>query len=303
MEQLSSALDIPRYAAVGILATLWDWAGRFTPRGDIGKYSNLVIARKIGWTENPDSLINALVETGWLEEAEDEVRLYIHDWHEHCEDWVHAHLARHTQTFAIGEMPKLSKLSQKERDEAKERYRQKAEEAKLAAANGSQRQPAKPNQTKPGPNPLPRDPAPESTGLALVPGEEEGPDPQLIADKLATELHARHPEPCSLPLAKKAAARALFRYKDQDPQKIAAAMIETHRAHCELWALRRAENPNSYVPHVHVWLEEERYLQKGSIPIKIRGHPRDKKQAAREQFDRLVMRDLEDAKQQKIHRR
>lgn len=56
-----------------------------------------------------------------------------------------------------------------------------------------------------------------------------------------------------------------------------------------------------YTPTLANYLERNRW--KESIRPRNRGQPPDKKQAAREQFDRLVMRDLEDAKQQKIHRR
>lgn len=131
MEALALALNKEIYAAVGILNVMWDWAARFTPSGDIGKYSDAVIARKIGWTGDPAELVNALVASRWLDRS-DICRLFIHDWPDHCEDTVHATLARHGQYFANGLKPKMVKLGAKEKIEAEIRY------AQNNAANGCQ---------------------------------------------------------------------------------------------------------------------------------------------------------------------
>lgn len=68
--ELAEELDIPFVYAVGILECLRLWCADYIPKGNIGKYSNHVIARHgVGWTEaDPDKLISALCKTGWLAE-------------------------------------------------------------------------------------------------------------------------------------------------------------------------------------------------------------------------------------------
>ena len=73
--------------ARGIVASLWYLAGCETPRGDIGSLSNRRIAAGMGYTGDADELVGWLVESGWLD-ISPEHRLVIHDWYDHCEEWV-----------------------------------------------------------------------------------------------------------------------------------------------------------------------------------------------------------------------
>jgi hypothetical protein len=114
MEDLAARLDRELPLAVGILSILWDFAATFTPRGDIGKYSNEILSRKLGWRGDPGTLIDALIASGWLDRDEGH-RLLIHDWPTHCEDSVHAKLARDHLYFANGQAPRLAKLDAKEK--------------------------------------------------------------------------------------------------------------------------------------------------------------------------------------------
>jgi len=50
MDHLSALLEIPRYAAVGIVESVWHLAQQYAKRGDIGKFAPEVIARKIDWS-------------------------------------------------------------------------------------------------------------------------------------------------------------------------------------------------------------------------------------------------------------
>jgi hypothetical protein len=115
---LADILDIPIPYAVGILESLWHWTAKFAKRGDVGKYTNKFIASGIKWPDDPDSLIDALVNasaggcSGLLDRS-DGCRLLVHDWSEHCEDSIHMALARSVELFADGTMPKLTKLSGK----------------------------------------------------------------------------------------------------------------------------------------------------------------------------------------------
>jgi hypothetical protein len=131
MEDLAARLDRELPLAVGILNILWDFAATFTPRGDIGKYSDEILSRKLDWRGDPGKLIEALIASGWLDRDERH-RLLIHDWPTHCEDSVHAKLARERLYFANGQTPRFPKLDAKEK---------KAATAFYAAASGSQRQP------------------------------------------------------------------------------------------------------------------------------------------------------------------
>ncbi len=84
---LASRLDISRAHAVGILNLLFDFTATYTPQGDIGKHRNGAISRACDWMGSPDEFISALVESGWVDESESH-RLVIHDWPDHCEQWV-----------------------------------------------------------------------------------------------------------------------------------------------------------------------------------------------------------------------
>jgi hypothetical protein len=145
MEDLAARLDRELPLAVGILSILWDFAATFTPRGDIGKYSNEILSRKLGWRGDPGTLIDALIASGWLDRDEGH-RLLIHDWPTHCEDSVHAKLARDHLYFANGQAPRLAKLDAKEKTAAVNSMRQPA------AASGSRNPPtaAHPSVALPG---------------------------------------------------------------------------------------------------------------------------------------------------------
>ena len=60
-----------------------------SPRGDIGRMDNESIAIECDWPadQDPDVLIDALEDTGWLDEHP-EHRLVIHDWNDHAPRWV-----------------------------------------------------------------------------------------------------------------------------------------------------------------------------------------------------------------------
>lgn len=84
-----NATGTSRIEALGILTLLWDFTGEYAPQGNVGKFTNESIAEKCDWpAEDADRLINALVDAGWLDADDDGHRLIVHDWEEHCEQWV-----------------------------------------------------------------------------------------------------------------------------------------------------------------------------------------------------------------------
>ena len=121
IDVLMTALGIERWGAVGILESLWHWTCENTPRGDIGRFSDLVIARGIGWSGDPSALVAGLVEAGWID-FDERHRLLVHDWSMHAEDHLHAALARARAFFADGSAPKLAKLGHYEREKAEKFY-------------------------------------------------------------------------------------------------------------------------------------------------------------------------------------
>jgi len=123
IEGLMDALSIPRYAAAGILTGLWKTTEKFYPRGDIGRATNKQIAERLDWPQKKaDKLIEALIASRWMDPLPGPERLYIHDWHEHCEDSVHRVLARKHLFFANGFEPKLNRLEKLEREECERWY-------------------------------------------------------------------------------------------------------------------------------------------------------------------------------------
>lgn len=84
---LAKALGGERYAAVGILESLWHFTAQYARRGDIGRYEDSAIAEAIGWTGEPSKLIEALVKRGFLDRCRCH-RLRVHDWPDHADQAV-----------------------------------------------------------------------------------------------------------------------------------------------------------------------------------------------------------------------
>ena len=87
LKRLKRRLQLPQYAVVGLLESLWHMASTQAQRGDIGKWSNEDIAAQLEWGGDETALIEALVGCGWLDEHP-EHRLVVHDWHAHADTTV-----------------------------------------------------------------------------------------------------------------------------------------------------------------------------------------------------------------------
>lgn len=122
---LSMRLGLDQWETIGLLEALWMFTGRFAPRGDIGRWTDAQIAHGIGWKRTTaQELVTALTEetSRWLDALEG-VRLYVHDWPQHCDDAIHMSLARAGMCFADGTIPKMHRLSEQERRECFKRFR------------------------------------------------------------------------------------------------------------------------------------------------------------------------------------
>lgn len=89
-KRLMRILGIPLYRAVGVLETLWLLCTDCCDEGNIGKFTDEEIADYLGWDgkQTPTQLMEALVESGWLDRLDGPHRLAIHDWREHAPDFL-----------------------------------------------------------------------------------------------------------------------------------------------------------------------------------------------------------------------
>lgn len=98
-KRLKRALKLTDWECVGILESIWNFTAHSHMDGAIGNSSNLDIALAIEWLGNEDELIDSLVLTGWLDKCEKH-RLVVHDWENHCPNYVKGCLAKHNKHFA-----------------------------------------------------------------------------------------------------------------------------------------------------------------------------------------------------------
>lgn len=97
-KKLRRRLKLSRIACTGLLEEIWHLTQKNTPRGDIGKLSNDDIATIVEWDGDPDELVDALTECGWLDKSEKH-RLVVHKWKWHAPSFVRGVLARRGETF------------------------------------------------------------------------------------------------------------------------------------------------------------------------------------------------------------
>lgn len=161
-KRLQRKLSLALYVSKGLLQSLWDFAIINCPAGDIGRFSDQEIADCIEWDGDASELIEALVETKWLD-RHDTSRLIIHDWPEHCEDSVHMALARKRLLFANGTIPKLTRFTQAERQQALSDYERLSATTKTPESTQQTPESTLPSQAIPLPshtntNPIQADP-------------------------------------------------------------------------------------------------------------------------------------------------
>ena len=113
---LARRLGVCRNHAAGIMDHFWEWTARNAPRGDVGRFSDEVLQEEVAPELKRKSLVDALVAEGWLDRADFTglepnqpagwPRLYVHDWHDHCENRVRLWLTRKGECFANGMPPR-----------------------------------------------------------------------------------------------------------------------------------------------------------------------------------------------------
>ena len=70
---------MPQFSAVGLLGCLWTWALNNAPDGDLSRFPKQAIARECYWNKSADTLLNALIACGWVDDE-----LHIHDWNDYA---------------------------------------------------------------------------------------------------------------------------------------------------------------------------------------------------------------------------
>jgi hypothetical protein len=96
--QLKVILGQPKGPVAGWLEMMWHFTGRFTPQGNIGKYTDTAIEAWVEWNGEPGALIAALVKSGWIDH--DPVhRLLVHDWAQHADKATKNALMRAKMAF------------------------------------------------------------------------------------------------------------------------------------------------------------------------------------------------------------
>ncbi len=111
---LARELDIPLPHAIGILTLLFDFVGEYATAGNVGKFTDTEISDGCEWpADDAKRLIDALLEVRYFD-AHKTHRFVVHDWFEHCEDFVKKRLARQNQGNGApnpdnsGQLPKNS---------------------------------------------------------------------------------------------------------------------------------------------------------------------------------------------------
>lgn len=81
-KRLARKLSVSLPAAVGHLHFLWWWAMDYAQDGSLAKFTNDDIADAVAWDGDADHLVNALIESGFIDHTDD--GLIIHDWYEYA---------------------------------------------------------------------------------------------------------------------------------------------------------------------------------------------------------------------------
>jgi hypothetical protein len=98
---LMAHLGRPKYVALGCLESIWHFTGRFTPAGNIGKYTDQAIEAWVGWDGDPGALMAALINSRWID-RNNAFRLVVHDWGMHADNATKLALKRAGKTFCTG---------------------------------------------------------------------------------------------------------------------------------------------------------------------------------------------------------
>ena len=192
--QFADSLGIEIPYAAGLLECLWHWVSRYTPKGNIGKFSNKAIAEGMRTNIDSDKLVDALTKNKFLDENRDH-RLVVHDWHEHCDDSVHIYLARRGEYFCNGVKPRIQRISKKERRRVEKLYKsaQEAHDERNESAQPLPKPLPKPESVRESPPQKPKTEPPVESIVELYHKTCCPPLPRVmvLTDKRKSQIKAR----------------------------------------------------------------------------------------------------------------
>ena len=134
---LAELLGIERWGAIGILESLWHWTAKYAPDGAVGRWSARALSVGILWPGDAQILVDALITAQWLDKHA-KFGYVVHDWSEHCDEYVHIQLARKGLKFCDGSMPRITRLSKDERASIEQAHRKRTKSAGNAQEKRSQ---------------------------------------------------------------------------------------------------------------------------------------------------------------------
>lgn len=168
--KLQTKLGESRRGTVGLLELLWIEVQKNCPDGGIGRFPDDEIAIMCDWAGEPERLVTALVDSGWLD-PNPVHRLVVHDWDLHAPNYIKGNLAKHGKSFAnSSSLP--STLPKQPTEEPAKQPAQSSEQPAISTVppNLTQRNVTEPNETKPndfGPEPPTADAGPTASPVIL----------------------------------------------------------------------------------------------------------------------------------------
>jgi len=105
--RLMALSGLGRAASAGTLELLWLFVMDQSPAGDVGKWSDDEIEAELDWKGEPGALINALVDSRWLDRCQKN-RLVVHDWADHLPEFIKKRVKRDNLTIASIVQPCLA---------------------------------------------------------------------------------------------------------------------------------------------------------------------------------------------------
>lgn len=152
--KLQRRLGESRRGIIGLLEGLWLSTAKNCPSGDIGRFTNEEIAIMVDWAGDPDELVAVLAECRWLDTC-DTYRLVVHDWHEHCPQYVKGNIKKYGRELITQATRKAPEAASQSPSESPNNSSQPPRDTPKEPPKDTPIQPpskpslAKPNQTKP----------------------------------------------------------------------------------------------------------------------------------------------------------
>ncbi len=97
---LKRLIGRPKGPTLGYLECIWHFCGKYSPQGNIGKYTIEEIEAWAEWDGEPGAMVAAMVKSRWLDQHP-EHGLIVHDWHKHADDATKLALKRASLAFIV----------------------------------------------------------------------------------------------------------------------------------------------------------------------------------------------------------